>query len=61
MTSHMTGASVDAAGPGAVKVCVCVCAGMHALFELFAVFTHNSVIVRVCHALGEPASTISSW
>lgn len=43
MTSCATGASVDTAGPEAVKVRV----SMHALFELFVVFTHNSAIVRV--------------
>lgn len=39
----LTGASVDTAGPEAEKVrpCVCVC-------MLFAVFTHNSAIVREC-------------
>lgn len=43
VTSCTTGASVDTAGPGpeAAKVYVC----MHALFELFVVFTHNSAIV----------------
>lgn len=43
VTSCTTGASVDTAGPEAAKVRVC----MHALFELFVVFTHNSAIVRV--------------
>lgn len=66
VTSPVTGASVDTAGSA---VCVtCVCAGTVScaseLFELFAVFTHNSAIVRECIARQgnwETASAERSW